>query len=421
MKFGNITIGGMSFGSVKVGGARYGSTLVYRSGGSPSTAVPYIRGGADGSYIDTGITPDQTTKVIVWARNWNPSSAAVFLFGSRIASNNAAFLINTMSGANTGKIRFSFANANTDISDGFNYLSNYHKYEVDGNTFSVDDVVVGSSLATTFSNEHSIHLIGYNNGGNHADALLPIDISACKIYKGGNLVRDFIAVNSPSVGLYDLVSETLFTNAGTGSFTYGTFNPDAYTPLEYITTGGDSYFLTSVIGGYDTRILARFMPTGTTATNYDVLGGRGSTERLQIFTGNTTYRNARLYGMLGSGTVQTIYSSNTNDYLKNKDIVVIKTNNTFSAYYNYAALGSTITYSDVASSYSTGEAIMVGASKNASGNPINKFVGRINYIYLGGLNLVPANVNNVAGMYDTYGDVFYPSTSETPFTAGTTI
>lgn len=31
--------------------------------------TPYIRGGADGSYIDTGIIPNENTRVIVWARN----------------------------------------------------------------------------------------------------------------------------------------------------------------------------------------------------------------------------------------------------------------------------------------------------------------------------------------------------------------
>ena len=39
---------------------------------APPVMIPYVRGGGDGSYIDTGITPDPTTKVIVWARNWNP-------------------------------------------------------------------------------------------------------------------------------------------------------------------------------------------------------------------------------------------------------------------------------------------------------------------------------------------------------------
>lgn len=385
----------------------------------PIPTMAYIRGGGDGSYIDTGITPDQTTKVIVWARNWNPGGGSyTWLFGSRVANQDSMFGLTLMSNANTGKVRACFGDTNTDLSDKWALMSHYHKYELSSDGFYVDDVLVSSITAATFSNIYNIHLLGCNNGGVRINGIVPTDIVACKIYKGGNLVRDYSPVESPSVGLYDAVSETVFTNAGTGSFSYGSFDPNAYTPLDYVSTGGSSWFDTSEIGGYDTPILVKFTPTGTTAANYDVCGGRDATNRLQIFTGNTTYRNARLYGMLGTGTVQAVYSSNTNDYLKNKEVIVVKANNAFSAYYNYAALGSTVTYSDVGSSYSTGRPIAVGASINQNDNHINPFVGKLQYARIGGANLVPAKVNNVAGMYDTYGDTFHPSTSGTDFTAG---
>ena len=343
------------------------------------------------------------------------------MFGSRVANSDSAFALNAVNNANTGKIRAAFANANSDTADMWVNFSHYHKYELSANGFYVDDTLVSSVTSTSFSNNYNIYLFGCNSAGVRLGMAVPLDICACKIYKNGTLVRDYSPVETPSVGLYDAVSETLFTNAGTGSFSFGSFDPNAYTPLDYVSTGGSSWFDTSEIGGYDTPILVKFMPTGTTAASYDVCGGRDATNRLQIFTGNTSYRNARLYGMLGTGTVQAIYSSNTNDYLKNKEVIVVKANNAFSAYYNYAALGSTVTYSDVGSSYSTGRPIAVGASINQNDNHINPFVGRLNYARIGGANLVPAKVNNVAGMYDTYGDVFYPSISETPFTAGPTI
>lgn len=47
-------------------------------------------------------------------------------------------------------------------------------------------------------------------------------LSDMKIYQGGTLVRDFIAVRVGQVGyLYDNVSNELFGNSGTGSFTIG--------------------------------------------------------------------------------------------------------------------------------------------------------------------------------------------------------
>lgn len=48
------------------------------------------------------------------------------------------------------------------------------------------------------------------------------DIYYCKIWQGGNLVRNYIPVKKDGVGyLYDKVSKTLFANSGSGSFIIG--------------------------------------------------------------------------------------------------------------------------------------------------------------------------------------------------------
>ncbi len=59
MKFGNITIGGMSLGSTRIGGEKLGNTLVYQAGSGPEPRpVEYIE--TDGTaYIDTGIVGQQ--------------------------------------------------------------------------------------------------------------------------------------------------------------------------------------------------------------------------------------------------------------------------------------------------------------------------------------------------------------------------
>ena len=395
-------------------------------GGSPIPPEPptpvngaYIRGGADGSYIDTGITPDQNTKIIVWARNLNPSVANTVLFGSQVGVNDSSFIIYTATNASLGKLAMRYGDSgSTYASDAWQYMSHYHKYELGPDGFLVDDTQILSVSQSSSSNNLNIHLFGYNNNGTHIRGN-DTDICACKIYKNNVLVRDFTAVNTPSVGLYDSVSNTLFTNAGSGSLTYGTFNPNAYTPLDYITTSGDSYFLTDVVGTYSLPIVVKFKATGTSKSWFDVVGGRDASNRCQIFTGNTSYSNARLYALLGTSSANTIYSSNSAGDVRNKEIIVVKSNNSFSGYYNNAAFGNTITY-NVASSYSTGVPIGVGATwyENTSAW-VNKFVGSIYFAGFGSqCNLVPAKVNGVAGMYDTYNDVFYSSISGTDFTAG---
>ena len=398
-------------------------------GGSPTPPTPpspvtgaYIRNVDLGAYIDTGIAPDSTTKVIVWARNWNPSGGA--LFGSNDSSSSAFGLSAVRNSNNDGKIYLLYGTTGSPyvfLNDGFTKLSNYHKYEYYQGTLYIDDVQMATASGSFVSNQHSIHLFGqysYSVDG-HSNSFKPIDICAAQIYKGGVLVRDFYAVNTPSVGLYDSATNTLFTNAGSGSFTYGVFDVNAYTPLDYITTSGNSYFLTDVVGTYSLPIVVKFMATGTTKSWFDVIGGRDASNKCQIFTGNTSYSNARLYGILGTASASAIYSSNTTGAVRNKEIVAIKSNNKFSAIYNNAAFGNTITY-NVASTYSTGVQLGVGATwyENTSAWG-NKFIGKIYYVGFGSqCNLVPAKVNGVAGMYDTYNDVFYSSTSGTDFTAG---
>ena len=425
IKLGTNSIGAVYLGSNKIGKAYLGSNLVFQSGTQPQPAlIPYIRGGADGSYIDTGITPDNTTRVIIWARNWNPATSNNMLFGYMDSSNNTnGFSLATWSAASTGRIGVYYGVYNNPyviVDDAFKYLSGYHKYELDAGAFKVDDVTIATAPSATISTNNTLHLFGRNTGGTHSNAALPIDICACKIYKNDVLVRDYTAVNSPSVGLYDAVSDTVFTNAGSGSFTYGTFNSSAYTPLEYIAASGSSYFLTPAIGSYSLPIVTKFRPTATNAEWFSPIGGRDNTNgtnRCEIYTGNTTYSNARIGAVLGD-TSEYLYSTTTAGAVRNKDVIVVKNNNTFTAYYNNAILGSAVTFS-VASSYSTGAPLSVGTTwENHLSSDVSSFVGNIYYVGLGGYNLVPAKVAGVAGMYDTYNDIFYPSTTSTPFTAG---
>ena len=385
--------------------------------------IPFIRGGADGSYIDTGITPDQTTRVIVLARNFNQGVDNNWLFGARPSSGDAHIDVVAGRYGHTGGLAGMFGSSATWHDNAWPYFSHYHKYELSADGFFVDDTQLTSpSSSGAFSLSENIHLFGYNAGGTNSGSLLPVDICACKIYKNDVLVRDYTPVTSSSVvGFYDAVSGTVFTNAGSGSFTYGTFNQNAYTPLEYITTSGASALITPAIGSYSLPIVTMFHPTGTNAAWFMPLGARSQdTKRCDIITGNTTYSNARLYSLLGDGEDATaMYTSRTAGATR-KDLVVVKKDNTFTAYYNNAAFGSSATF-NVSTSYSTGARIGIGAQfLDYPGNPQYGayFVGNIYYVGLGDYNLVPAKVGGVAGMYDTYNDTFYPSTTSTPFTAG---
>lgn len=424
MKFGNTNIGGMSFGSTKIGGAKFGNTLVFQPGGQPQPVmIPYIRGGANGSYIDTGITADNTVRVIVWARNFNPATG--FIFGSRVASAQSAYCLGSHAAANTGRIRIDYNQGQTFADDQFANLSHYHKYELYQGVLKVDDVEQASATDGTFSNNINIHLLGVNTNGTHENPGLPIDICACQIYKGGNLVRNYTAVNTPSSGLYDAVSETLFTNAGSGSFTYGEFDRNAYTPLEYIECTGAQYFDSGAYGTYSGTIVSKFMPTNTTPQWTLLLGFRTSTNSCDISLGTATagQDNMRCYWRFGANnTSGNAFNGSTSNKLTNKAVVAYKLSGTLYMYYNNAQIGSN-SKSGVSSSFRTTYPMAVGTIRTEeSAYSGNCFIGRLYYVgFDSDRSFVPAKKGSRVGKYDTYNDVFYESESGTPFIAGPTI
>lgn len=414
IKLGTNNIGGLYLGASKIGKAYLGSNLVYEVGGT-STIIPYVRGNS--AYIDTGITPDQTTKVVVWARNFNQSTGSVWLFGSRIANQNSSFTVSTVSAASTGTIRVGYANANYDASDKFSLMSNYHKYELDGNVFKVDDTVVTTATSAAFSNQYSIYLFGMNNAGSHISAGLPIDICKVVIWKNGTLVRYMTPVESPSVGFYDSVSGTTFTNAGGGSLTYGTFDMAGYTPLQYVECQSTAYIDTGLKGSYSLPFIVKFQPSSANTGFRFLLGGRTSTtsERCDFQIGDSTTANKGYYFDYQTAT-NTVY--NTASQTGN-DLVWIKSNNTSTLYKAGTQLG-TVTGA-TGDSFTTTYNMYIGALNNA-GTASGGFRGRIYYVGMGSSgNFVPMEHNGVAGFYDTYNDVFYSSLSNNEFVSGPTI
>lgn len=416
---GTTKIGKMFLGNTEIAKVYLGTDLVFQNGGGPTppvTTIPYIRGGADGSYIDTGITPDNTTQVVVWARNWNPESGTIF--GARIAYGNSQFAIGAHGGVNVGGIRIDYSQGNILVQDAEKYLSHYHKYELYGGVLKVDDVVVGSVTDTTFSSPNNIYLFCLNNNGTVSGTTKPIDICACKIYKNGVLVRDFTAVNSPSVGLFDAVSQTLFTNAGSGSFTYGTFDPKAYIPLEYIECSGHQYFDSGVIASYSMPIICKVVPNSGN-TFRELIGYRTSTNCCAIGFGNKTTPDSRVYWRFGTDDTVTYPYDGRKTSQSGNALSIIKNNATVTVYSSTGSQLGTATKSGVATSFQTESSLYVGHIKESSNVPL---IGKLYFCGFGNSrNYVPAKVNNVAGMYDTYNDIFYPSMTSTPFIAGPTI
>ena len=84
-----------------------------------------------------------------------------------------------------------------------------------------------TSISQQFSGDINLYMLScndWNNGNPANNHFLKGQVYYCKIEKNGTLVRDFIPCyrksdNKP--GMYDLVTDTFLTNAGSGEFTVG--------------------------------------------------------------------------------------------------------------------------------------------------------------------------------------------------------
>lgn len=193
------------------------------------TQLEYIKSSGT-QYIDTGISAPNGFKAILdwmftdfsgdnnktvlgsedsaspWACNWlqkRGASAYYWTLGAYSALGSSTVI--------SANIRYSI-----DMSTvkGASYL------KIDG-----DSIITDTNSNSRSSN--SIYIFATNKAGTAGDPS-SARLYSCKIIKDDETVRNYIPAKRNSdgvVGLYDLISKTFFTNAGTGTFTSGSEIP----------------------------------------------------------------------------------------------------------------------------------------------------------------------------------------------------
>lgn len=164
-------------------------------------------------YIDTGFKPNQNTRMVLEAASTEgKSDNNVYLFGCDAGFGTYGFSVSTWTAG------FGSATSITDFdwSDGEN-----HTIDFNCGTLTIDGTVKWTATAT-FQSAYNAYVMSLNRSG---DTVMPFTgkLFSCKTYDNGTLVRDFVPAkdSSGAVGLYDLVNNTFYANAGTGSFTAG--------------------------------------------------------------------------------------------------------------------------------------------------------------------------------------------------------
>lgn len=191
-------------------------------GGLYDAEIEYLE--SDGSqYIMTGVNGNSVMECDAKAQFLSTSTQC--LLGSRSSTRHGCRLFGIWSDGrlycNVGDayVNVSFSSAtNTDLhilktTSG----NNSQRLYVDGSAGSA-----ASSNGGRVSNEQlAMFALNYPDFGEIID-YATARIYYLKITVGGNLVRDFIPVRKGTVGfMYDKVSQQLFGNRGTGTFTLG--------------------------------------------------------------------------------------------------------------------------------------------------------------------------------------------------------
>ena len=195
---------------------RKGETHTAPNHGLPSgyTPLAYIESSGT-QYINTGFKPNNNTRVLLDA-DYTKIGTWICLFGAEDDSNltNGFELWETESQA----ISFYYGSATNMVQT--IPTSGRHVFDCDKNVYKVDNSITLTNGAATFSCANSLYLFAILRSGS-VEFKSAYKLYSCQIYDNDVLARDFVpCINaSGEVGLYDLVGQQFYGNAGIGTFT----------------------------------------------------------------------------------------------------------------------------------------------------------------------------------------------------------
>lgn len=167
-------------------------------------------------YVKTGIFPKNTSKVVCHIKDYLSSGWAC-LFGAAIAGNYDSFAF-WGDGSNIASYYFgnSFVSVGTKLSTGLDY-----EIITDRNSVSLNGVSA-SSQDFSFSSTYELVIFAQNYSG-EVSLFSKYKLKRFDVYEESEKLREYIPCRNSSgeVGLYDLVSNRFFGNAGTGTFVAG--------------------------------------------------------------------------------------------------------------------------------------------------------------------------------------------------------
>ena len=192
------------------------------------TQVEYIQSGG-AQYINSRIFADNNTRVVLDAQLSTTPTANTSLFGARTAASSKNYAMLFI--PSTFRSDYNAAYTQTWAAD----ATVRRIYDKNKETTIIDGLSQ-SYVNAAFQCDYELFLFAMNQAGG-AQWFASGKIFACHIYSSSNLSRDYIPCTNANgaAGLYDLVGQEFYGNAGTGIFTAGeavTWPEDPEEPAE---------------------------------------------------------------------------------------------------------------------------------------------------------------------------------------------
>lgn len=259
--------------------------------------VEYIES-SGGQYIDTGVKGNNNTRADISFRTKTVGNSQA-VFGYFVGGYNKTLFLYS-SGDKHFQVGYgAFQNLSDSWVDNTKYeisLSN-GKIIINGTEMTITE----ASDFTTDENLLLFKISGSTGGG------MPIQLYNFKIYNGDTLVRNFIPcykISNNEIGLYDIVNNVFYTNAGTGTFTKG----------ENINSNLKISVSQDFIDNYN-KLKADHPPIEEEGTDLS-LQGTGDFELALSPKGNITQETREGYNLLNPDDLEIF---NANKYLSTKN------------------------------------------------------------------------------------------------------
>ena len=166
-------------------------------------------------YINTGYYASNNTMIDV---------VASYTGGYSIYGGTSAFMNFTANSAGGYFYYDGYTNSGGQGASAVSDLKNVvHSFKQDNNIAYIDNSIFHTFNPSTFTDTLPLFLFGRNANGALGDAGGNVTIYSAKIWDKYKLVRYFVPCqdSSGTLGMYDLVNDKFYTNAGSGTFASG--------------------------------------------------------------------------------------------------------------------------------------------------------------------------------------------------------